>query len=140
MITPQLLEELELRRQKFLGCLNENSIVIITNASVIMRNGDTEYPFRPSSDFYYLTGIKEPDAIAVFIPERLEGEYILFTLPENPDEERWTGKRIGQQQACALYGADEAFSTELLETQLLKLVSGKNILCYAFDDPAASIL
>jgi len=137
MITPQLFEELKLRRQKFFDHLNDDSIAILFNASIVARNGDTEYPFRPSSDFYYLTGFEEPDAIAVFIPKRAEGEYILFSLPKDPEQERWTGKRIGQEEACTLYGAKQAFPLHEFENALVKLSLDKKNLFYVFDDPIA---
>jgi len=137
MIATQLLGEIALRREKLFSCLGENSIAIVFNGSVMMRNGDCEYPFRPSSDFYYLTGIEEPNAVAVFIPEHFEGEYFLFNLPLDPERERWTGKRIGQEKACEIYGADQAFPIETLENQLAKLFTGKKTIFYAFDDPVA---
>ncbi|HPY42169.1 MAG TPA: aminopeptidase P N-terminal domain-containing protein, partial [Thiolinea sp.] len=70
------------RRQRLLGKLGENAIAIIQSSSVVIRNRDADFPFRQDSDFLYLTGFNEPDAVAVFIPGRAEGEYVLFCQPK----------------------------------------------------------
>lgn len=131
------LQEFAERRKKCFAQLGANSLAILFNGSPALRNGDIEYPFRPSSDFYYLTGLEEPDAIAVFAPDRPEGEYILFNLPANPEQERWTGKRLGQERACTVYGANQAFSLDAFENEITKLFSDKKTIFYAFDDPLA---
>jgi aminopeptidase P (EC:3.4.11.9). Metallo peptidase. MEROPS family M24B len=58
--------------------MGPGNIALIASASSQVRNRDVEFPFRQDSDFYYLTGFDEADALAVFIPGREQGEYILF--------------------------------------------------------------
>src|SRR5262249_42877045 len=98
------------RRQKLMAMLPRNSVVIIRAASEAFRNGDVHYPYRQNSDFYYLTGFTEPEAIAVFIPGRKEGVFILFNQAEDPIRKQWTGACVGQENAKKEYGADEAYS------------------------------
>ncbi len=73
------------RRRKQLMCMmGKDSIAIIPTTSEQVRNRDAEYPFRADSDFYYLTGFNEPDAVAVLIPGRKHGEYLLFCRERDP--------------------------------------------------------
>ena len=60
-------EEFARRRKSLVGMLQEGAIVIIANAPEKIRNRDVFYPYRPDSDFYYLTGFGEPESVAVII-------------------------------------------------------------------------
>ena len=62
------IKEYARRRKKLMDMMGDDSIAIIPTASVYIRNRDVEFPFRPDSDFYYLTGYGEPEAVAVLIP------------------------------------------------------------------------
>ncbi len=86
-----------------------DGIAVITTAPERSRNRDVLYPFRPDSDFYYLTHYAEPEAIAVLCPGRAQGEFVLFCRERNPDREVWDGKRAGVEGAVEIYGADDAF-------------------------------
>lgn len=100
------------RRKRLMDMMGDESIAILPTASVCIRNNDVEFPFRPDSDFYYLTGYAEPEAVAVLVPGRLHGEYILFCRERDPRKEVWHGKRAGIEGACAIYGAEDAFPIE----------------------------
>jgi Xaa-Pro aminopeptidase len=112
------------RRQRLLKKLAKGSIAIVPAATHQIRNHDAEYPFRQNSDFQYLTGFPEADAVAVFIPNRAEGEYVLFCLPKDPHAERWTGIRVGVDAAKTHYGADQAFLIDELDKRLPSLLKG----------------
>ena len=71
-------KEFAKRRKHFIQMLGKSNMAVLPGASIIHRNSDVEFPFRQESSFYYLTGFDEPDAVAVFIPGRAQGEYILF--------------------------------------------------------------
>src|SRR5262249_48678484 len=73
------------------------------------RNGDVSYHYRPDSDFFYLTGFGEPEAVAVMIPGRAHAEYVLFVRDRDPARETWDGRRAGPEGATREYGADDAF-------------------------------
>lgn len=60
-----IASEFNNRRQQLMGQVGHNNIAIIASASVRTRNRDVDYPFRQDSDFYYLTGFNEADALAV---------------------------------------------------------------------------
>ena len=106
MITQQ---EFSRRRKQLMRMMGKGSIAIIPTAAEQIRNRDAEYPYRPDSDFYYLTGLHEPEAIAVLIPRRPHGEYLLFCRERDPEMETWTGRRIGTAGAVVEFNADDAF-------------------------------
>jgi Xaa-Pro aminopeptidase len=89
--------------------MGKDAIAILPAAPVRMRNGDVEYDYRPDSDFYYLTGFAEPAAVAVLLPGRPQGEYVLFVRERDPAREAWDGARAGPEGAVGEFGADDAF-------------------------------
>ncbi len=93
-----------------------------------IRNRDTHYRFRPDSDFWYLTGLREPDAVAVLIPDAVKDSYVLFVRPRDPEMETWNGRRTGVEGAKELYGADAAYPIAALDTELPKLLRGASRL------------
>jgi Xaa-Pro aminopeptidase len=124
------LKEYKRRRKKLMDMMGDESIAIIPTASVYIRNRDVEYPFRPDSDFYYLTGYPEPDAVAVLIPDRHHGEYVLFCRENDPVMETWNGRRAGLDGATECYGADDAFPIEDLDEILPGLLEDRQRIFY----------
>lgn len=110
------------RRRQLLNYMGNDGIAIIFAAPACLRNGDNYYPYRQNSHFYYLTGFNEPEAVAIFAPGRAEGEYVLFNRSRDPAMEIWNGPRAGQEGACSLFGADQAFSVDELEQRLPELL------------------
>ena len=102
-------KEFSRRRNQLMRMMGRNSIAIIPTSTEQLRNRDVEFPFRADSDFYYLTGFREPDAVAVLIPKRPHGEYLLFCRERDPEMETWTGMRAGTQGAIDSFDADDAF-------------------------------
>nr|VFK55689.1 MAG: aminopeptidase P Metallo peptidase. MEROPS family M24B [Candidatus Kentron sp. TUN]VFK61711.1 MAG: aminopeptidase P Metallo peptidase. MEROPS family M24B [Candidatus Kentron sp. TUN] len=111
--------------------MGENSIAILSSGSVHVRNRDLEYPFRVDSDFYYLTGFSEPEALAVFSPGRSQGEFLLFCRERNTKEEKWSGSRAGLEGACDIYGANDAFPIKDIDEILPGLMENRNRVIYA---------
>jgi len=87
------------RRQQLLRALKKNSVAIIASAPASIRNRDVEYPFRQHSDFHYLTGFHEPEAVVVLVSGRKAGEYMLFCREFDPEKAVWTGKHAGLEGA-----------------------------------------
>lgn len=100
-------------------------VAILPTAPVRTRNNDVDYPYRADSDFYYLTHFPEPDAVAVLVPGREHGEYILFCRQRDPDKEIWDGKRAGQDGAIEKYGADDSFPIEDMDDILPGLLENR---------------
>ncbi|MGD8619206.1 MAG: aminopeptidase P N-terminal domain-containing protein, partial [Gammaproteobacteria bacterium] len=103
------LREFRRRRKQLMRMMGKGAIAIVPTATEQVRNRDVEFPFRADSDFFYLTGFHEPDAVAVLIPQRRHGEYLLFCRERDPAMETWTGRRAGTQGAVDTYAADDAF-------------------------------
>jgi len=110
--------------------MGDESIAIIPTASVYIRNRDVEYPFRPDSDFCYLTGYPEPEAVAVLIPDRHHGEYVLFCRENDPVMETWNGRRAGLDGAIECYGADDAFPIGDMDEILPGLLEDRQRIFY----------
>ena len=118
------------RRESLRSMLDEESIAIIPNSFEKVRNRDVSYQFRSDSDFYYLTGFEEPESLAVFIPHRPQGEYILFCRENDSHAETWHGRRVGLTGACSVYGADDSFPYEDLDEILPGLMENKKRIYY----------
>lgn len=125
-------KEYQQRRTQLMQQMGDNSIAIICTKPEYPRSQDCPYRFRPDSNFYYLTGFAEPEAIAIFIPHRAEGEYILFNRESDPAKEIWDGKRAGQTGAVQDYLADQAFPVEDFDLMLEELLANKESLYYQF--------
>ena len=108
-------KEFEKRRKQLMRMVGSGGIVILPSAPVRTRSRDVEYRYRQDSDFYYLTGFAEPEAVAVLVPGRDNGEYLLFCRERDPKRELWDGMRAGQDGAVNTYAADDAFPIEDLD-------------------------
>jgi Xaa-Pro aminopeptidase len=104
------------RRRRFLEALGEG-LAIIPAARIRYRSRDVEYLFRQDSDFFYLTGFLEPDAVAIFRPGR-SPDYALFVRPRDRVREAWDGERAGLRRAVSRHGAGAAFSVGTLSERL----------------------
>ncbi len=119
-------EEFASRREQLKSQLATDGLMLLAAADHPIRNGDAEYGYRQNSNFWYLTGFDEPEAVMVIAPNRKEGEYILFCRDRNPEMEQWTGRRAGQDGAKEIYGADQAFSISKLDEMLPALMEDRD--------------
>lgn len=119
------------RRRRLLDSLPAGSVALVAGASLATRNRDAEFPFRQNSDFYYLTGFNEPDALLLLKPGREEGEVVLFCPPRDPALEIWTGYRAGPEGCVERFGADQAFNLDEQDEQIPELLDGARRLYYA---------
>ena len=104
--------------------MESNSLAILSAAPSRLRNRDTEYPFRQNSDFFYLTGLEEPEAILVLISNRSGGEAILFLKDRDPNQELWTGESLGVENAATTIGIEEVYPIDALHSTLPELLTG----------------
>ena len=102
-------DEFAKRRRQLMRMMGKDAIAILPAAPVRLRNGDVDYFYRPDSDFYYLTGFPEPEAVAVLLPGRPQGEYVLFVRERDPEREVWDGVRAGPEGVLKSHDADDAF-------------------------------
>ncbi|GAB3341042.1 Xaa-Pro aminopeptidase [Chromohalobacter beijerinckii] len=126
--------EYRARRQALMAALPAHSAVLIPAASLVTRNRDSEYAFRQDSDFHYLSGFPEPDALLVLLPGRDAGEAVLFCQDKDPSQEVWTGIRIGAEAAVTDYGVDEAYENDIRDALLPELLEGRETLYLPLDN------
>jgi Xaa-Pro aminopeptidase len=122
--------EFKKRRKQLMQRIGQGNIALISSAPMRTRNRDVRYPFRQDSDFYYLTGFNEPDAVAVFIPGREKGEYILFCQEFDEKRAIWEGAHAGLEGATKAYDADDAFPIDDLDDILPGMLENKTRVFY----------
>ncbi len=123
--------EFKRRRRQLMQMMGQSSIAILPSAPIARRNRDVEFPYRPDSDFYYLTGFAEPESVAVLIPGRKQAEYVLFCRERDEERELWDGARSGQQGAREIYGADDSFPISDLDDILPRMLEQCQRVYYA---------
>ena len=117
-------EPFRARRQRVLNRLGDGVLVLPT-APVRFRNGDVAHAFRPGSDFHYLTGFDEPEAVLVATRSSARAHHaILFLRPREPEREIWNGPRLGPRRAVKQLGFDEAYPMASLYERL-EVILGK---------------
>ena len=119
------------RRKALMELMEPNSIAILPAAPMYIRNRDVEHVYRQDSDFQYLTGFPEPEAVMALIPGREHGEYVLFCRERDPERELWDGLRAGQDGAISTFGADDAFPIGDIDDILPGLIEGRERVYYA---------
>jgi Xaa-Pro aminopeptidase len=118
------------RRKQLMRMMGQDAIAILPTAPERLRNRDVEYPYRCDSDFYYLTGFAEPEAVTVLVPGRPQGEFILFCRERDPLMETWNGRRAGTEGAVESFGADDAFPIDDIDDILPGLLESRERVFY----------
>ncbi|KPQ35758.1 MAG: Xaa-Pro aminopeptidase [Phormidesmis priestleyi Ana] len=119
------------RRQAVLEAIGGGTAIFCSAPTAVMHN-DVDHLFRQDSDFFYLTGFNEPNAVAVLSPWHDEHQFVLFVRPKDFDKETWSGTRTGIEAAKERYGADEAYSINDLGKKLTQYVEKADRLYYHF--------
>lgn len=125
-------KEFKRRRRQLMRMAGDDAIVIVPAAPERIRNNDSHYPYRQDSDFHYLTGFAEPDAVLVLIPGRSAGAEILFCRERHPEREQWDGPRVGPEGAVEDYALDDAFPIEDIDEILPGMIEGRDRIYYHF--------
>jgi Xaa-Pro aminopeptidase len=102
-------EEYARRRNQLMKMAGPDSVIIVPAAPARLRNNDVHYPYRQDSDFLYLTGFREPEALMVIIPAEKGGECVMFCRERDPEKEMWDGAMAGLEGVVSDYGMDRAF-------------------------------
>ncbi len=127
------------RRARLAARMQPGAVAILATAPETLRNGDSDYPYRHDSHFYYLTGFTEPEAVLVLVAPSGDtpARAILFCREKNPEREIWDGYRYGPEAARSEFGFDEAFAISELDAQMVKLLANVPALYYALGHGAA---
>ncbi len=124
------------RRRRLMDGLDNDAVALVPGAQIRLRNGDTAYPFRQDSNFIYLTGFSEPQALLVLLPERSQGESILFCREREPRAERYDGERLGPERAASALNLDDAFPWEDMDEILPGLIEGRRRIYFPLGSDA----
>ena len=125
------LTEYRQRREQLMAKIGSGTAIFRSAPAAVMHN-DVEYAYRQDSDFFYLTGFNEAEAVAVLAPHHEEHKFVLFVQPKDLETETWYGYRAGVEGAKALYGADEAFPIAELAEKLPKYLEKAHRIYYHF--------
>lgn len=115
---------------EFMQRMEAGSVAVIPAAPELLRNADTHFEFRQNSDFYYLTGLNEPESVAVLCPGHATHRFVLFVRQRDKEREIWDGLRTGVEGAIAEFGADAAYEIGKLDEVLPKYLAGNTKLYY----------
>jgi Xaa-Pro aminopeptidase len=124
-------KEFARRRRQFMRLIGKDAIAVLPAAPVRHRNGDIEYAYRQDSEFHYLCGFPEPDAVLVLAPGRPQAEYLLFVRDHDPQRESWDGAWAGTDGAVERYGADDAFPIADIDEILPGLLEQRSRIYYS---------
>jgi len=120
------------RRKQLMRMADQDAILILPSAPERVRSHDTHYPYRQDSDFWYLSGFPEPEAVLVLVPGRAHGEVLLFCRERDAEREAWDGPRAGPEGAVDAYGVDDAYPIADLDEILPGLLEGRSRVYYHF--------
>ena len=124
------IKEFAARRRRLMDMMAQDSIAILPAAPERVRNRDVLHPFRQDSDFHYLSGFDEPDAVLVIIPGREHGESVLFCKEKDPAKELWDGFLAGPEGAIEQFGLDDAFPIADIDDILPGMIEGRSRVYY----------
>jgi len=119
------------RRERFASQLGDG-VAVLAAATEVTRNHDVEHSFRQDSDFFFLTGFDEPDAVMLLDPSAPSEQYVLFVRPRDREMEIWNGRRAGVEGARERFGADAAYPIADLAAELKKRLLGRSAVYTLF--------
>jgi Xaa-Pro aminopeptidase len=126
-------------RRRLANAIGPDAIAVIDTAEVQYRSGDCEYPFRPDSNFYYLTGIAEPESVLVLVPghPNADARELLFQSGTSEFVGTWEGDRLTPEAATKLSGIKTVMPLTDLGPTLERLLQRYQVV-YATADPRAT--
>jgi Xaa-Pro aminopeptidase len=127
------------RRARLAAQMQPGAVAVLPTAPELARNGDSDYPYRYDSYFYYLSGFTEPESVLVLIAADGESpaRSILFCREKNLEREIWDGYRYGPEAARSAFGFDEAYPIADLDAHMARLLANVPSLYYAVGGNAA---
>ncbi|MCH2456399.1 MAG: aminopeptidase P N-terminal domain-containing protein, partial [Idiomarina sp.] len=129
------VEEFAQRRQALMKRMPLGAVAIIAGNSEVTRSNDTEYPFRQNSDFFYLTGFAEPDAVLLLVNGE-KPQSLLFCQDKDPQQEVWHGLRLGYENAEQTLKVDAAEDVDAIEERLPDILKGMDSVFYLMGEQA----
>lgn len=125
------------RRTRLLAQMQPGAVAVLGTAPEVLRNGDSDYPYRHDSHFYYLSGFGEPDSFLVLVAAQAEraARTILFCREKHVEREIWEGFRFGPDAARREFGVHEAYPIDELDARMADILGDAPALYYALGSP-----
>lgn len=122
------------RRDALRALMDDSSVAVIFSSGVQPRSNDVSYEFHQDPDFYYLTGLREPDAVLVVFKNEIHldgfsGKEILFVKDKDSRKERWTGRAMGPDDAMQNLGVELALPYDTLPFLKISWSQFKRVHC-----------
>lgn len=113
-------------RGELFELLPAGSMAVFYSGTEVVRSGDDFYPFAVDNNFYYLTGIREPDVLLALVKSR-QGDEKEVLFIHKPDEEKakWVGAKLSQSEAVCVSDIDVVEYFDRLEMWLKTNRCGK---------------
>ena len=123
------------RRARLAAQMLPGAVAVLPTAPEVPRNGDSDYPYRHDSYFYYLSGFTEPESVLVLVAAFGDrpARSILFCREKNLEREIWDGYRYGPEAAREAFGFDEAWPVAELDARMPRLLANVPALYHALD-------
>ncbi len=117
-----------LHREKLLSLFDEEQAIVYMRGAELMyrRNTDYEFPFRQESNFWYLTGVNEPDCHLIF--DLKKKEYHLFVPNRDARYAVWHGRVKSREQYQNNYEPDHLHYDSALPG-VLKELDPEKVYC-----------
>ncbi len=125
------MTEFDRRRKAFVDQMGDG-IAVFPGAPIAYRSNDGDFDYRQDSDFYYLTGFEEPEAVLVLAPGHKTEKSILFVRPRNREREIWDGRRSGPEGAVRDFHVDAAYPIDELGKRIGEFLETSDTLYYSF--------
>lgn len=128
------------RRNELRKLMPANSVAVFFNNPVKNRTNDVDYIYHPNTDFFYLTGFREPNAVLVIFSEKREvngglADELVFVQNRDPRAEMWNGKRLGVEGMMNELGFEEALlNSEFDAKSGINLQDFDKILTFSLSD------
>ncbi len=120
---PAQAEELAGRRARILEGMG-GGMMILFGAEPKVFSNDVNYPYRQESNLFYLTGVNQPGARLVLLPDNRGQREILFLPRRDPARETWTGHMLGAEEARSQTGIEHVWPTEEYDAFVETVLSG----------------
>jgi len=124
-------QEFVRRRRHLMELIGPGGIAVLPAAPERIRSRRMHYDYRQDSDFFYVTGFEEASAVAVLMPGRQQGEFLMFCRERDDEGELWDGPRAGPEGAVKNYAADDAFPIDDIDEILPGLLEQSERVYYS---------
>ncbi|NII09777.1 aminopeptidase P N-terminal domain-containing protein [Oleiagrimonas sp. C23AA] len=124
------------RRRQLMRMAGADAAVLVAAAPERMRSADAAWPYRQDSDFHYLCGFPEPEAVLALLPGRGHGEVVLFCRENDAEAHALRAPVIGAEAAIERFGVDDAFPVADIDDILPGMLEGRErVFCHFGREP-----